>query len=301
MKTALVFGSSGLIGGHLLNQLIKDNNYNKIKIFVRSEPENNDPKVEIIKTDFNNLENHKEDIKGDDCFFCIGTTKQNSPDKNEYRRVELDVPKEIAQIAKSNSVNSFIFVSSGYADPKSSGDYLKFKGEVEEELKRLNFSKLGIMRPSFLLGDRKEKRVGEKIGIFVFKLLSPLFLGPLKKMKPIHSTTVAKAHVLSLKNSKVNGRRLLIGSEVKKMLEISKIMQEEFPQFAKKLPKKEMPNFMLKLISYLDSSAKLMVPELGILMQTDTSYAEDLLGIKFKPARDSIKDAGNSVIRLGLI
>ncbi|MDC0862157.1 NAD(P)H-binding protein [bacterium] len=200
MKTALVFGSSGLIGGHLLNQLIKNDNYDKIKIFVRSEPEINDPKVEIIKTDFNNLENHREVIKGDDCFFCIGTTKQNSPDKNDYRRVELDVPKEIAQIAKLNSVNSFVFVSSGYADPKSSGDYLKFKGEVEEELKRLNFLKLGIMRPSFLLGDRKEKRVGEKIGIFVFKLLSPLFLGPLKKMKPIHSATVAKAMIAITQN-----------------------------------------------------------------------------------------------------
>ena len=195
MKTALLFGSSGLIGGHLLNQLIKNDYYDKIQIFVRSVPEINDPKVEIIKTDFNNLENHREDIKGDDCFFCIGTTRQNSPDKNDYRRVELDIPKEIAQIAKSNSINSFVFVSSGYADPKSSGDYLKFKGEVEEELKRLNFPKLGIMRPSFLLGDRKEKRIGEKIGIFVFKVLSPLFLGPLKKMKPIHSATVAKAMI----------------------------------------------------------------------------------------------------------
>ena len=195
MKTALVFGSSGLIGGHLLNQLIKDTNYSKIKLFVRSVPEISDPKVEIIKTDFNNLENHKEDIKGDDCFYCIGTTKQNSPDKNQYRSVELEVPKQIAQIAKSNSVNSFVFVSSGYADPKSSGDYLKFKGEVEEELKRLNFPKLGIMRPSFLLGDRKEKRLGEKIGIFIFKLLSPLFLGPLKKMKPIQSEKVAKAMI----------------------------------------------------------------------------------------------------------
>jgi uncharacterized protein YbjT (DUF2867 family) len=200
MKTALVFGSSGLVGGHLLSQLIENDDYNKIKIFVRSQPEINDPKVEIIKTDFNNLENHKEDIKGDDCFFCIGTTKQNSPDKSEYRRIELEVPKQIAQIAKSNSVNSFVFVSSGYADPKSSGDYLKFKGEVEEELKRLNFSKLGIMRPSFLLGDRKEKRIGEKIGIFVFKLLSPLFLGPLKKMKPIHSATVAKAMIAITQN-----------------------------------------------------------------------------------------------------
>ena len=200
MKTALVFGSSGLVGSHVLSQLISNNNYSKIKLFVRSSIDISDPKIEIIQTDFYNLENHREDIKGDDCFFCIGTTKQNSPDKNEYRRVELEVPKQIAQIAKSNSVNSFVFVSSGYADPKSSGDYLKFKGEVEEELKKLNFPKLGIMRPSFLLGDRKEKRIGEKIGIFVFKLLSPLFLGPLKKMKPIHSATVAKGMIAIIQN-----------------------------------------------------------------------------------------------------
>ena len=195
MKTALIFGSSGLVGGHLLNQLIQNNNYSKIKVFIRSELEINDSKLDIIKTDFNNLKNHREDIKGDDCFFCIGTTKKNSPDKNEYRRVELDIPKEIAQIAKSNSVNSFAFVSSGYADAKSSGDYLKFKGLVEEELKNLNFSKLAIMRPSFLIGDRKEERVGEKIGIFLFNMLSPLFLGPLKKMKPIQSETVARAMI----------------------------------------------------------------------------------------------------------
>jgi len=200
LRTALIFGSSGLVGGHLLNQLIKDANYSKIKLFVRSVPEISDPKVEIIKTDFNNLQNHKEDIKGDDCFVCIGTTKQNSPDKNEYRSVELDIPKEIAKIAKSNLVNSFIFVSALYANHKSSGDYVRFKGLVEEELKRLNFSKLGIMRPSFLMGDRKEKRASEKIGIFVFKLLSPLLLGPLKKIKPIHSETVAKAMIIVIQN-----------------------------------------------------------------------------------------------------
>ena len=195
MKTALVFGSTGLVGGHLLDQLIKNENYNKIKLFVRSEIIINDLKVEIVKTDFNNMEKHKEEMTGDHCYFCIGTTKQNSPEKDEYRRVELDLPKKIAQITKSNSVNSFVFVSSGYADPNSSGDYLKFKGLVEEELKRLSFNKLGIMRPSFLIGDRKEKRLGEKLGIFVFKLLSPLFLGPLKKMKPIQSEKVAKAMI----------------------------------------------------------------------------------------------------------
>ena len=195
MKTALLFGASGLVGSHLLNQLIKDTNYSKIKLFVRSVTEIIDPKVEIIKTDFNNLQNHKEDFKGDDCFFCIGTTKQNSSDKDEYRRVELDIPKEIAKIAKLNLVNSFIFVSAIYANPNSSGDYVRFKGLVEEELKRLNFPKLALMRPSFLMGDRKEKRVGEKIGIFVFKLLSPFLLGPFKKMRPINAETVAKAMI----------------------------------------------------------------------------------------------------------
>ena len=195
MKTALLFGSSGLVGGQVLNRLINDVNYSKIKIFVRSELEVQSNKLEIIKTDFNDLENFKDYIKGDDCFFCIGTTKQNSPNKNEYQKVELEIPKKIAQIARANSVNSFIFVSSIYANPNSSGDYVKFKGLVEEELKKLNFSNLGILRPSFLMGDRKENRVGEKIGILTFRLLSPLLIGPLKKMKPINSEKVAKAMI----------------------------------------------------------------------------------------------------------
>ena len=200
MKTALIFGSSGLIGTRLLEKIIQSSDYNRIKLFVRSVPEIKDPKIEIIETDFNNLEKHREDIKGDDCFFCIGTTKQNAPDKNEYRRIEYNIPVEIAQIAKSNSVNSFLYVSSGFADPKNSGAYLRNKGEVEEELKKLNFPKLGIMRPSILLGNRKENRVGEKIGIFVMKMFSPLFLGSLKKMKPIHSEKVAKAMLLISQN-----------------------------------------------------------------------------------------------------
>ena len=195
MKTAIVFGSTGLIGGHLVNQLIQDNYYTKIKIFVRSQTSINNEKVEVINIDFNNLGNHKTEITGDDCFFCIGTTKQNSPDKNDYKKVELDIPKEIAQIAKANSVKSFIFISSIYANPNSSGNYVKFKGLVEEELKRLNFSKLGILRPSFLMGKRKENRVGEKIGIFAFSVLSPLLFGPFKKMRPISSENVAKAMI----------------------------------------------------------------------------------------------------------
>ena len=203
MKTALVFGSSGLVGGHLVNELTLNSNYSKIKIFVRSKIELINPKIEIIETDFNDLEKYRNDIKGEDCFFCIGTTRKNSPNKNEYERVELNIPRQIAQIAKSNSIKSFFFVSSGYADPKSSSDYLKFKGLVEQEIKNQNFDKIGIMRPSFLLGNRKEKRIGEKFGIILFKLLTPILVGPLRKMRPIRAEIVAKAMV-KLANENIN-------------------------------------------------------------------------------------------------
>jgi len=193
MKTALIFGSSGLIGNELLELILKDNNYIKIKLFVRSDLTDVNSKIEIIKTDFNNIENHKDKIVGDDCFFCIGTTRKNTPDKNEYIKIEYNLPIEVAKIAKSNSINNFIYISSLGANPNAASLYLKNKGQTEQELIKLNFMNLSILRPSILLGNRKENRVGEKIGIFAMKTLSPLFLGNMKKYKPIKVEYVSKA------------------------------------------------------------------------------------------------------------
>ena len=193
MSTAVVFGGTGLVGNHLLKILINDDYYSKVKVFTRSKIEIIHHKLEIIETNFENIESLKDKISADNCFFCIGTTKKNSPQKLEYQRIELELPKKIAQICKSNAIRSFIFVSSGFANPKHSGEYLRFKGLVEEELKSLSFENLGILRPSFLLGKRKQFRILETIGIYIFRLLSPFFIGPLKKMKPIHANTVAMA------------------------------------------------------------------------------------------------------------
>ena len=193
MSTAVVFGGTGLVGNHLLKILINDDYYSKVKVFTRSNIEIIHHKLEIIETNFKNIESLKDKISADSCFFCIGTTKKNSPQKLEYKRIELELPKNIAQISKSNGISSFVFVSSGFANPNHSGEYLRFKGLVEEELKSLSFENLGILRPSFLLGKRKQFRIFETIGIYIFRLLSPFFIGPLKKMKPIHANTVAKA------------------------------------------------------------------------------------------------------------
>ena len=195
MKTALLFGSSGLIGSNLLDNLINNNNYNKIKIFVRGLPSINNSKVEVIKTDFLDLDTLKKNLIGDDCFFCIGTTHKDTPDKNEYRRIEYDLPVHLAKIAKLNSINNFIYVSSIGANPKASSTYLKNKGQAEEELKKIGFSNLSIIQPSFLVGNRKAFRISEALGIPVMKFLSLFFLGGFKKYTPINVEIVVKAMI----------------------------------------------------------------------------------------------------------
>ena len=200
MKTALIFGSSGLIGNELFKTILLNNSYDKIKVFVRSIPEVNNPKVEIIKTDFSNLEQYKDKIIGEDCFFCIGTTKKDTPDKDEYRRVEYNIPVDVAKIAKANSVKSFYYISSIGANSNASSNYLKNKGQVEEELKDLNFSKLAIIRPSLLIGDRKSFRLGEVIFTPVMNTLTLFAFGSLKKYKPIKIQNVVKAILYISKN-----------------------------------------------------------------------------------------------------
>ena len=200
MKTALIFGSSGLIGNELFKTILLNNSYDKIKVFVRSIPEVNNPKVEIIKTDFSNLEQYKDKIIGDDCFFCIGTTKKDTPNKDEYRRVEYNIPVDVAKIAKTNSVKSFYYVSSIGANPNASSNYLKNKGQVEGELKNLNFSKLAIIRPSLLIGNRKSFRLGEVIFTPVMNTLTLFAFGSLKKYKPIKLQNVVKSILHISKN-----------------------------------------------------------------------------------------------------
>ena len=200
MKTAIIFGSSGLIGNELFKTILLNNSYDKIKIFVRSMPEINNRKVEIIKTDFTNLEQYKDKIKGDECFFCIGTTKKDTPDKDEYRRIEYNIPIDVAKIAKANSINSFFYISSIGANPNASSNYLKNKGQVEEELKNLNFSKLAIIRPSLLVGNRKSFRLGEIIFTPIMNTLTFFAFGSLKKYKPIKIENVVKATLYISKN-----------------------------------------------------------------------------------------------------
>lgn len=199
MRTAVIFGSSGLVGHHILNLLLQDDYYSKIKIFLRSPISLNHKKLEVVINDFNNIASLEKDIFGDHCFFCIGTTKKQTPNSKEYRRIEYDLPIEIGAIAKKNNINTFLYISSLGSNPNTKNVYLSNKGQTEEKLKNLNFDKLAIIKPSMMLGERGKFRFGEFLGQKIFITLSVLFIGPLKKFKAINSKQVAKAMTIIAK------------------------------------------------------------------------------------------------------
>ena len=193
MKTAILFGASGLIGSHLLELLLNNDEYSKVKIFTRNNIKNNHAKLAIYNINFKQLNNHKYNITGDDLFFCIGTTKKQTPNKLDYIDTELKLPITIAQIAKENNIKSFIYISSGGSNAKSKNLYLQNKGKAEDEIVKLSFGFTAIIQPSLLLGNRSEFRIGERIAQFIFKKLSFIFIKKLRPFKAIQALTVARA------------------------------------------------------------------------------------------------------------
>ena len=215
----------------------------------------------------------------------------------------------VAMFRKPNRSNPYSFGENDWTDEnwvEGVNDYFLSKTKAERaawelmEKKGLK-SKLTTICPGGVFGDALDTKGGTSIE-YIRQFMAGKFPGAPKFAVLISDVKdIAKAHVACIGNNKVGGRRLIVGKEVKKLVELSQLIAEAMPAYSKKLPKKELPNFMVKLISYLDSSAKMMIPDLGILMQTDPSYAEDLLGFKFKPAKDCISENAKSVVRLGLV
>ena len=193
MKTALIIGSTGLIGSHLLELLLESNEYEKVITFVKRDSGIQHPKLKQHIIDFDKPETYKELVIGDDFFCTIGTTIKNTGSQEAFRKVDFEYPKEFATIALQNNVKQFLIISSVGADANSGNFYLKTKGEIQDFLKECLFESVTVMQPSLLLGNRKEFRLGEKIGSFFMKLFSFLFIGSIKKYKPIQAEDVAKA------------------------------------------------------------------------------------------------------------
>ncbi|MEY2830254.1 MAG: hypothetical protein RIQ33_2112 [Bacteroidota bacterium] len=192
MKTAVLIGASGLIGNFLLYDLLAESSYQKVIILVRKLLPIEHYKLTQVVTDFADENILKANIIGDDLFICTGTTIKKAGSKEAFKAIDWHLPFSIAQVAKQNSIQKVLLVSASGANEKSLFFYGRIKGFLENSLQKLNLPQLIIFRPSLLLGNRKEKRLAEKIFQKIFFAISFLFIGKLKKYKGIEAQQVAK-------------------------------------------------------------------------------------------------------------
>lgn len=204
-KTALLFGATGLTGSFLLQLLLGDERYERIKVFSRRELDLKNPKIELYVVDVLHPEKYKDHVQGHDVFCCTGTTRKKAGSKEAFREVDQAFPGRLAKVAEENQVPHFLVLSSIGANPGSWNFYLRTKGLMEEEVLKHSFAKTHVLRPSLLLGPRKEFRFGEALAGWVTRTFPFIFVGKLKKYKGIRAEKVAAAMV-RLANSTVNNK-----------------------------------------------------------------------------------------------
>ena len=207
MKSALIIGSTGLIGSELVNLLLDSNDYTKVITFVKRDSGIKHPKLTQYVIDFDKPETYKDLVVGDDFFCTIGTTIKKAGSQDAFRKVDFEYPKQFAAFALDNKVKQFLIISSLNANAMSGNFYLKTKGEIQDFLKNCAFESVAVLQPSLLLGNRTEFRLGEKVGAFFMKAFSFVFQGNLKKYKPIEGKTVAKA-LLKIAQKNVKGFKI---------------------------------------------------------------------------------------------
>jgi len=192
--TAALVGATGLIGSYLLEELLNDPYFDTVRILIRRPIDITNPKLEKKIVDFNDSDSELVALCNSDVVFCaIGSTmKKVKGDKDAYRKIDFDIPVNLARFCKMTGCEKFILVSSAGADAKSSNFYQRLKGETDQSVKQAGPKMIHIMRPSLLLGERKEFRLGENIGKSVMTTLS--FLIP-EKYKAIQGKDVAKVMV----------------------------------------------------------------------------------------------------------
>ena len=198
--TATLIGATGLIGGCLLKELLNDPYFDTVRILIRRPLDIIHPKLEKKIVDFNDSDSLLVALSNSDVLFCaIGSTmKKVKGDKDAYRKIDFDIPVKLARFCKMTGCEKFILVSSAGANSKSMNFYQRLKGETDEAVKEAGLKIVHIMRPSLLLGERKEFRLGENIGKAVMTSLS--FLIP-EKYKAIQGKQVSKVMTaLSKKN-----------------------------------------------------------------------------------------------------
>lgn len=197
MKTAVVIGSTGLIGQFLVQKLAQDSTWSQVLAITRSPKTWANPKIRTLVFDFNQWESLDLQIKSFggmselNFFCCLGTTISAAGSEFEFKKIDHDAVVNFAKIASRCSAENLFVVSALGADPTSSVFYNRTKGEMERDVENISLKSVYFLRPSLLLGDRGQFRLFERLAILTAPIYTPLLMGSLKKYRPVKASLVA--------------------------------------------------------------------------------------------------------------
>ena len=200
-RQAILLGASGLVGGFCLHALVEEPVYTRVTLLHRRELKAGlYPKLVHRIVDFDHLT--KEDFADADDIFCaLGTTIREAGSQAAFRRVDLDYPLTAARLARQAGAKQFVLVSSVGAEAASGNFYLRTKGQLEQEIGKLGFEAVHIFRPSLLLGEREEFRLGERVVQVIAPALNVVMFGSLRRYRAIEAAAVGKAMVTAAREA----------------------------------------------------------------------------------------------------
>ena len=193
MPTSIIVGSTGLVGGNVI-KVLSNKKQRAIALTRRSIP-NLPPNITEMIIDFDAFEKNGSLPSCNNVFICLGTTIKTAGSKENFRKVDIDYCLSIARKAKESGAETLSLISSIGANSSSKNFYLKTKGELEESIQRIGFSTVNIFRPSFLVGERSEKRLAEKIAINLAKIMDLFLIGTASKYRSVKAESLAKTMV----------------------------------------------------------------------------------------------------------
>jgi uncharacterized protein YbjT (DUF2867 family) len=194
-RAALLAGGTGLVGSHVLKLLLADRHWDRVVSIGRRPTSERHSKLEHRVVDLGTVEALADFDHTDDVFCCLGTTIKQAGSQEAFRRVDHDFVIGVARAGLRAGATQFLVISAIGADPASRVFYSRVKGETEADVRKLPYRAIQIFRPSLLLGERSEFRLGERFAMVLAPLMALVLLGPLRRYRPIHAADVARAMV----------------------------------------------------------------------------------------------------------
>lgn len=211
-NSLLIVGATGLVGKACLSLADEDHFFQKIVVLTRRPlPEDLvSSKVITHQVNFDRLRDFKNEMQVSHVFCTLGTTIRKAGSQENFYKVDFTYADETARLASEQGAKHFYLVTSLGSKANSRIFYYRIKGQLEEVVQKLDYHSINIFRPSFLLGEREEKRLAESVAKRLARGLD-FVLSPKYKAVPARSLAMAMMEVAKKERS---GYQIIENAEI---------------------------------------------------------------------------------------